>query len=69
MQRASERTVTSVSVALKSISGQMPSMLRQSVSKADGIRIPVKGSAIRFVRRKCVGNVLKYMYAIGPVVS
>lgn len=67
--RASERTVTSASVALKSISGQTSSVLRHSVSKANGIRIPVKGNAIRFVSRKCVGNVPKYKYAMGPVVS
>ena len=47
----------------------MPSALRHRVSKAKGIRTPVKGNEIRFVSRKCLGNVLKYRYAKGPVVS
>ena len=66
--RASESAVTSISVALISMSGHMPDMCRTSVSKDTGIISPVRGRAIRFVSRKCIGKELKYRYAIGPVV-
>ena len=54
--RASERAVTSISVALRSMSGHMPHVCRHNVSKDTGIISPVRGRAIRFVNRKCMGN-------------
>lgn len=68
ISRASDRAVTSASAALESISGHMPIADRQSTARAIGIISPVRGIAIRFVRRKCVGKVPKYIYASGPVV-
>ena len=43
-------------------------MDRQSVSKADGMRMPVSGNDSRLVSRKYLGNVSKYRKARGPVV-
>lgn len=68
ISRASESVVTSASVALETISGQIPSVDRHKVAKADGIIRPIRGRAMRLVSRKWVGNVPKYMYASGPVV-
>ena len=50
--REPERMLTSVSVVVSRISGQMPKMSRHNVSSADGMMSPVRGIAIRFVRRK-----------------
>lgn len=66
--RASESAVTSNSVVLESMSGQMPSVDRHRTAKAKGMMRPVSGKAMRLVRRKWIGNVPKYMYASGPVV-
>lgn len=59
--RAFERAVTSISEALSSISGQIPSEERNIAARAEGIISPVRGMAMRLVRRKCTGNVPKYM--------
>ena len=48
----SDSAVTSNSVALNSMSGQMPSSVVARVSRAAGIRSPVSGSAIRLVSMK-----------------
>lgn len=57
------------SVMRTSRSGHIPAMLSISVNAADGIRTPVNGSAIRFVRMKYVGNVLKYIQTRGAVAA
>ena len=59
MPRASERAVTSHSVALSSIVGCQPRHDDARVSNAAGIIIDVKGMAIMLVRMKCMGNDLK----------
>ena len=41
--------------------GHQPIADRNSVRTAEGIRIPVSGSASRLVSRKCFGKVPKYM--------
>lgn len=62
------RKVMSSSVVLIAIGGQIPRLFRIRMKMTDGIMIPVNGMAIRLVRRKYLGSVPKYMYAIGPVV-
>ena len=57
--RASERAVTSHSVALSIIVGHHPMHDSARVSNAAGIIIEVSGMAIMFVRMKCMGNDLK----------
>ena len=59
ISRASDSAVTSTSVALGTISGQIPHKSRPVVSSADGMIRPISGSAIRLVRRKWTGNVPK----------
>ena len=59
MLRASERAVTSHSVALSSIMGCQPRHDDAMVSNAAGIIIEVSGMAIMLVRMKCMGNDLK----------
>ena len=66
--RDSQSNVTIHSVPFISISAFHPREHAASVISAIGIMIPVSGSAIMLVRMNCVGNVLKYMYAKGPVV-
>ena len=48
----SDSAVTSNSVALNSMSGQIPSSVVARVSRAAGISSPVSGSAIRLVSMK-----------------
>ena len=57
------------SVARMSRSGHISALYRINVIAEAGIMMPVNGRAIKLVSRKCCGNVPKYMYAIGPVVS
>ena len=66
---AQVRVSENLSVRVTTIIGQIPIADRQSVRAAHGIRMPVRGKAIRFVSRKYLGKVPKYMYARGPVVS
>ena len=49
------------SVMEASQAGQHPRQDMQRVSRADGMSRPVRGRAMRLVRRKCCGNVLKYI--------
>lgn len=57
------------SVKRTSRSGHCPALARSTVSAADGIMTPVNGRAIRFVSRKCIGKVLKYIHANGAVAT
>ena len=50
--RASESAVTSASVALTAVCGQMPRADRNRVARDAGIISPVRGMAIRLVSRK-----------------
>lgn len=59
ISRASDRAVTSASVALVSISGHHPTAVSRVTATAAGIMNPVNGRAIRLVRRKYIGNVPK----------
>ena len=59
MLRASERAVTSHSVALSSIMGYQPRHDDASVTNAAGIIKVTRGIAIRLVSMKCMGNDLK----------
>ena len=56
------------SVSRTSRSGHICALFRIRVIAADGMSSPVKGSAIRLVRRKYLGNVPKYIHANGAVV-
>lgn len=47
------------SVVFNKTSGQMPDRDNVSASMPTGINMPVRGRAIRFVSRKCSGNVPK----------
>lgn len=53
------KAVTRVSVAAEMNSGHVLMPSRARVSRAAGIISPVSGTAIRFVIRKCSGNVPK----------
>ena len=61
--------VVAFSVIWINICGQIPSVLSANVMKAAGMMIPVNGSANRFVSRKYNGNVPKYRYVRGAVVT
>ena len=56
----------SVSAVMNGMS--IPRTQRINEMSIAGMMIPVRGRAIRFVRRKYWGNVRKYMYARGAVV-
>ena len=66
--RDPQSNVTRNSVPFINIPISHPILQVIRVANAIGIMIPVSGSAIMLVRMNCVGNVLKYMYAKGPVV-
>ena len=68
ISRACERAVTSISQALRSISGQIPRADSNRTARAVGMISPVRGIAMRFVSRKWTGKVPKYNQARGPVV-
>lgn len=53
------RAVISCSVMLMMNAGQIPRVSRQRVMSIAGIMMPVRGSEMRFVMRKCFGNVPK----------
>ena len=59
ISRACESAVTSISQALDIISGHMPKTDRIKVRRARGMMRPVRGRAMRLVRRKCTGKVPK----------
>ena len=56
------------SVTWTAKSGQISAAESASVSRHTGIISAVKGRDKRFVIRKYLGNVPKYIYATGPVV-
>ena len=57
------------SQAFVRISGQRPAAFMTAVRMEMGMRMPVSGRARRLVRRKYMGNVLKWCHASGAVVS
>ena len=57
--RALVREVMENSVALMRRAGQMPKAFRVTVARERGMMSPVRGRAIRFVRRKWIGKELK----------
>lgn len=48
--------------------GQMSALFSPIVISETGMIIPARGTANRFVSRKCCGKLLKYIHARGPVV-
>ena len=56
ISRERESEVTSISVTDIKRSGHISAVSSINVISDKGIMIPVKGMAMRFVRRKCLGN-------------
>lgn len=56
ISREQESEVTSISVTDKRRSGHISAVSSINVISDKGIMIPVKGTAMRFVIRKCLGN-------------
>ena len=56
ISREQESEVTSISVTDIRKSGHIPAVSSSNVIREMGIMIPIKGTAMRFVIRKCLGN-------------
>lgn len=60
IRREYESALTAASAACRSQAGQTPAIDAASTRIDIGMMNPVRGRAMRLVRRKCFGNVPKY---------